>query len=71
MFNPLSEIISDGQYDALFVQGFLNNSAIRNKTIRRKYKNFKNSGISPGEAIEKLMDEYHLGRSSIKSIVYN
>ncbi len=70
MSNPISEIISDEQYDALFVRGLLKSTAVRNREIRRKYDNYKKCDMNPGEAILKLMAEFHLGRASIKSIVY-
>jgi len=70
MSNPISEIISDEQYEALVGMGLLQDIPFRNTQIRRKFENFKNCGMTTGEAILKLMAEYHLGRASIKSIVY-
>lgn len=70
MNNPVSELISDEQYDALADHGLLNAIAVRNVEIRRRFKAYKKCGLSSKLAITELMDEYHLGKESIKTVVY-
>lgn len=70
MSNPISEILSDEQYAALVDHGFLKSIAVRNREICRKFRNYKKCGVNSGQAINKLMDEYHLGKKTIERLVY-
>lgn len=70
MSNPVKDLISDKQYDALADHGLLNPVAVRNVEIRRRFKAYKKCGFSSKLAITELMDDHHLGRESIKTIVY-
>ena len=71
MSNPISELISDKQYESLADKGLLKFTAIRNIEIKRRFKAYKKCGMKSKLAIIELMDRYHLGRKSIEIIIYN
>ena len=71
MNNPISDLISDKQYEALADKRLLNDLEIRNIEIRRRFKAYKKCGMRSKLAIIELMEHYHLGRKSIEIIIYS
>ena len=71
MRNPISDLISDQQYEALADRGLLKDVEIRNIEIKRRFKAYKKCGMRSRLAITELMDHYHLGRKSIEIIIYS
>ena len=71
MNNPISDLISDKQFEALGDRGLLNDVEVRNIEIKRRFKAYKKCGMSSGIAIIELMEHYHLGKKSIEMIIYS
>jgi hypothetical protein len=71
MDNPLSDIISDDIFDLLDSQGLIDEKAVRDYQIRKKFKNLRASKISAGDAIDAIREEYpYLQFDTIRKIVY-
>ena len=67
MENPLSNLISDEQYE--IVRPFLNELAVRDYTIQKKYKELRAQKISAGDCIDMLREEYpHLQWDTLRKI---
>lgn len=56
MENPLSDLLTDEQYET--VKPFLNEMAVRDYDIQKKYKKLRAQKISSGNAIDVLREEY-------------
>lgn len=70
--NPLSEIISDEQFEQLQKKGVLDFMAIRNIGIRKEYFRLRELRINSNGCIELLMYEYKsLAFETIRKIVMN
>ncbi|MBZ0200643.1 MAG: hypothetical protein K8H86_12300 [Ignavibacteriaceae bacterium] len=69
--NPLSDLISDDIYEILNAQGLIDEKAVRDYQIRKKFKTLRSSKISAGDAIDTIREEYpYLQFDTIRKIVY-
>lgn len=69
--NPLSELISDDIYDLLDSHGIIDEKAVRDYQIRKKFKYLRSSKLSAGDAIDAIRAEYpYLQFDTIRKIVY-
>lgn len=70
--NPLSEIITDEQFEQLQKKGVLDFIAIRNIGIKQEYTRLRGMKISSDSCIETLMNDYpSLAFETIRKIVMN
>ncbi|MCS7053355.1 MAG: hypothetical protein NZM09_06425 [Ignavibacterium sp.] len=69
--NPLSELISDDIYELLQSHGLIDEKAVRDYQIRKKFKQLRASKVSAGDAIDAIRAEYpYLQFDTIRKIVY-
>ncbi|MBI2419136.1 MAG: hypothetical protein HYV28_14800 [Ignavibacteriales bacterium] len=69
--NPLAELISDDIYELLTEHGLIDDKAVRDYQIRKKFKNMRAGKVSAGDAIDTLREEYpYLQFDTIRKIVY-
>lgn len=67
MNNPLSEFVTDETYE--LIKTFLNDTAVRDFVIRKKYKELRKQGFRPGDAIDEIRKEYpYLQYESVRKI---
>jgi len=70
--NPLSDLISDEIYDLLNSRGLVNDRAVRDYIIRKKFKTLRSQKYRTGDAIDSLREEYpYLQFDTIRKIVHN
>ncbi len=68
--NPLKEFLDDELYNLLWEKGFLNERAVRDYYIRKKFNALKED-LKPKEIIEDLQQEFsYLSTETIRKIVY-
>ncbi len=69
--NPLSDLISDDIYELLDSHGLIDEKAVRDYQIRKKFKQLRASKISAGDAIDTIREDYqYLQFDTIRKIVY-
>ncbi len=69
--NPLREYLDDQLFFTLWEKGFLNERAIRDFYIRRKFNQLRHA-VRPKEIIEHLQEEFsYLSTETIRKIVYS
>jgi len=69
--NPLSELISDDIFDLLDSHGLIDEKAVRDYQIRKKFKQLRSGKLSAGDAIDAIRTEYpYLQFDTIRKIVY-
>jgi hypothetical protein len=69
--NPLSDLISDDIYELLFSHGLIDDKAVRDYQIRKKFKQLRAGKTSAGDAIDAIREEYpYLQFDTIRKIVY-
>ncbi len=69
--NPLSDLISDDIYELLDSHGVIDEKAVRDYQIRKKFKQLRASKISAGDAIDTIRGDYqYLQFDTIRKIVY-
>ena len=69
--NPLSDLISDDIYELLDSHGVIDEKAVRDYQIRKKFKQLRASKISAGDAIDTIRQDYqYLQFDTIRKIVY-
>lgn len=69
--NPLLELISDDIYELLTAHGLIDEKAVRDFQIRKKFKGLRAGKISAGDAIDSIREEYpYLQFDTIRKIVY-
>jgi hypothetical protein len=69
--NPLSELISDDIFDLLDTHGLIDDKAVRDYQIRKKFKQLRSGKLSAGDAIDVIRAEYpYLQFDTIRKIVY-
>ncbi|MBK7228321.1 MAG: hypothetical protein IPH97_05545 [Ignavibacteriales bacterium] len=69
--NPLSELISDDIFDLLDTHGLIDDKAVRDYQIRKKFKQLRSGKLSAGDAIDAIREEYpYLQFDTIRKIVY-
>ncbi len=70
-FNPLSDLISDEIYALLKEHNLIDEKAVRDYQIRKKFKELRANRISAGDAIDNIREEYpYLQFDTIRKIVY-
>ena len=70
--NPISDLISDEIYELLQTRGLINDRAIRDYIIRKKFKSLRAQKLRTGDAIDSLREEYpYLQFDTIRKIVHN
>ena len=69
--NPISDLISDEIYELLDSNGLIDQKAVRDYQIRKKFKQLRASKISAGDAIDTIREDYpYLQFDTIRKIVY-
>jgi len=69
--NPLSELISDDIFELLDTHGLIDDKAVRDYQIRKKFKQLRSGKLSAGDAIDAIRAEYpYLQFDTIRKIVY-
>ncbi len=70
--NPLADLISNEVYETLISRGLINETSVRDREIRKKFKILRVNKMSAGDAIDTLREEYpYLQFDTIRKIVYN
>jgi len=70
--NPLADLISNEIYEALMSRELINETSVRDREIRRKFREMRANKMSAGDAIDVLREEYpYLQFDTIRKIVYN
>ena len=70
--NPLADLISNEVYEALMSRGLINETSVRDREIRKRFKMMRANKMSAGDAIDTLREEYpYLQFDTIRKIVYN
>jgi hypothetical protein len=70
--NPLADLISNEVYEALKSRGLINETSVRDREIRKKFRMMRANKMSAGDAIDALREEYpYLQFDTIRKIVYN
>lgn len=69
--NPLSDLISNEIYDLLDSQGLIDEKAVRDYQIRKRFKLLRLTKVSAGDAIDTIREDYpYLQFDTIRKIVY-
>ena len=69
--NPLSDLVSDDIYELLDSNGLIDQKAVRDYQIRKKFKQLRATKISAGDAIDTIREDYqYLQFDTIRKIVY-
>ena len=69
--NPLSDLISDDIYELLDSNGLIDEKAVRDYQIRKRFKQLRATKISAGDAIDTIREDYqYLQFDTIRKIVY-
>ncbi|GMU85936.1 MAG: hypothetical protein AMXMBFR48_11780 [Ignavibacteriales bacterium] len=69
--NPLSDLISDDIYDLLNSHQLIDEKAVRDYHIRKKFRQMRADKISAGDAIDNIREQYpYLQFDTIRKIVY-
>ena len=69
--NPLSDLVSDDIYELLDSNGLIDEKAVRDYQIRRRFKQLRASKVSAGDAIDTIRKDYqYLQFDTIRKIVY-
>ncbi len=69
--NPIPELISDEIYFKLKEQNLIDEKAVRDYIIRKKFKELRANKVSAGDAIDTIREEYpYLQFDTIRKIVY-
>jgi hypothetical protein len=70
--NPLADLISNEVYEILKSRGLINETSVRDREIRKKFKMLRANKMNAGDAIDALRDDYpYLQFDTIRKIVYN
>ena len=69
--NPLADLISDDIYDLLDSHGLIDEKAVRDYQIRKRFKLLRSTKVSAGDAIDTIREDYpYLQFDTIRKIVY-
>lgn len=69
--NPLAELISDEVYNILTEHSLIDEKAVRDYHIRKKFKELRSQRVSAGDAIDHIRQQYpYLQFDTIRKIVY-
>ena len=70
--NPISDLISDEIYELLVSRELINERAVRDYIIRKKFKLLRSQKLRTGDAIDSIREEYpYLQFDTIRKIVHN
>ena len=70
--NPLADLISNEVYELLTSKGLINETSVRDREIRKKFRMLRANKMNSGDAIDALREEYpYLQFDTIRKIVYN
>lgn len=69
--NPIPELIPDDIYIKLKEHNLIDEKAVRDYLIRKKFRELRSQKISAGDAIDNIREEYpYLQFDTIRKIVY-
>lgn len=69
--NPLEGLISDEVYEELSTRNLLHDKAVRDYTLRRRFRQMRAADVPASEAIERLREDHaYLQFDTIRKIVY-
>ena len=69
--NPLSDLVSDDIYELLDSHSVIDEKAVRDYQIRKRFKQLRATKISAGDAIDTIRQDYqYLQFDTIRKIVY-
>lgn len=69
--NPIPELVPDEIYNRLKEQNIIDEKAVRDYLIRKKFRELRSQKISAGDAIDYIREEYpYLQFDTIRKIVY-
>lgn len=69
--NPLAGLVSAEVYDVLSKHQLLSEKGVRDYTIRKRFRSFRENNVAAYDAIENLREEYpYLQFDTIRKIVY-
>lgn len=69
--NPIPELVPDEVYIRLKEQNIIDEKAVRDYLIRKKFRELRSQKISAGDAIDYIREEYpYLQFDTIRKIVY-
>lgn len=69
--NPIPELITDEIYFKLKEHNLIDDKAVRDYLIRKKFKELRSQKVSAGDAIDNIREEYpYLQFDTIRKIVY-
>ena len=69
--NPLSDLISDDIFELLDSHGLIDEKAVRDYQIRKRFKLLRATKVSAGDAIDTIREDYpYLQFDTIRKIVY-
>lgn len=72
LVNPIADLISDEIFELLHSRGLINERAVRDYQIRKKFKSLRAQKYRTGDAIDTLREEYpYLQFDTIRKIVHN
>jgi hypothetical protein len=70
--NPLSDLISNEIYNLLNSRGFLNETSLRDRIIRKRFKSLRMKKYRVSDAIEIIREDYpYLQFETIRKIVHH
>lgn len=70
--NPLSDLISNEIFDLLNSRGFLNETSLRDRIIRKKFKSLRMNKYKVSDAIDIIREDYpYLQFETIRKIVHH
>ncbi|MBA4251880.1 MAG: hypothetical protein C0425_03150 [Chlorobiaceae bacterium] len=69
--NPLADLISDEVYELLHSHSLIDEKAVRDYHIRKRFKNLRSGKMNAGDAIDVIRNDYpYLQFDTIRKIVY-
>ncbi len=69
--NPIPELIPDDIYMRLKEHNIIDEKAVRDYLIRKKFRELRQQKVSAGDAIDNIREEYpYLQFDTIRKIVY-
>lgn len=69
--NPLRGLVSNEVYEKLSARNLLHDKAVRDYTLRRRFRQMREADVPATEAIERLREDHaYLQFDTIRKIVY-
>lgn len=70
--NPINDLISNEIYDLLKSKGFLNETSLRDRLIRKRFKDLRTRKHRVSDAIDIIREDYpYLQFETIRKIVHH